>query len=61
MPTITRYVHAQDAHFALVEADDQLLATLRTYGVLDQIRPVYVFATMEETFTAYGADMPVKP
>jgi high affinity sulfate transporter 1 len=58
---LIRYVHAQDAHFALVEADDRLLTTLRTYGVLDQIRPVHVFATMDEAFTAYRDAQPSTP
>jgi high affinity sulfate transporter 1 len=58
---LIRYVHAQDAHFALVEADDHLLATLRTYGVLDQVRRVHVFATMDEAFTAYRGGIPSTP
>jgi high affinity sulfate transporter 1 len=58
---LIRYVHAQDAHFALVRADDRLLATLRTYGVLDQIRPVHVFATMDEAFAAYRDSTPSTP
>jgi high affinity sulfate transporter 1 len=58
---LIRYVHARDAHFALVRADDRLLTTLRTYGVLDQIRPVHVFTTMDEAFTAYRDGMPSTP
>jgi MFS superfamily sulfate permease-like transporter len=58
---LIRYVHAHDAHFALVRADERLLATLRTYGVLDQIRPVHVFTTMVEAFTAYRDGMPSTP
>jgi MFS superfamily sulfate permease-like transporter len=58
---LIRYVHAKGAHFAVVEADDQLLATRRTYDVLDQIQPVHIFASMREAFASYRADTGNEP
>jgi high affinity sulfate transporter 1 len=50
------FVQAQGAHFAIVRADAHLLATLETYGVLDQFNPVNVFDTLDEAFAAYQVD-----
>lgn len=55
------YVHAQDAHFALVGADEHLLAMLRTYGVLDEFAKVHVFDTLPEALAAYEVDAPGSP
>jgi MFS superfamily sulfate permease-like transporter len=52
---LIRYVQ-QQAHFAIAGADVQLLATLASYGVLEQFNPVHVFDTVEEAIAAYRAD-----
>jgi high affinity sulfate transporter 1 len=53
---LIRYVQQQGGHFALVGADAHLLATLASYGVLDQFNPVHVFDTLEEALAAYRVD-----
>ena len=58
---LIRYVQARGAQFALVQADTHLLATLRTYRVLDQVNHVHVFDTLEEAFAAYRTDTPAAP
>jgi high affinity sulfate transporter 1 len=55
---LIKYVQARGAHFGIVRADAHLLATLRTYGVLDQFNPVHVFDTLEEALAAYRVDTP---
>ena len=49
------YVHQRGARFGLVRADESLLATLRTYGVLGEVAPDRVFEHLEEVFAAYEA------
>ena len=56
--SLVDYVHAHDAKFGLTRADDGLLETLRGYGLLDKFSPTQVFATLEEAFDAYRADVP---
>jgi MFS superfamily sulfate permease-like transporter len=49
------YVHQHEARFGLVLADPAVLATLRIYGVLDEIPDDRVFETLDDVFTAYEA------
>jgi sulfate permease, SulP family len=55
------YVHQHDARFGLARADDAVLATLRTYGVLDEVPPERVFEGLEDVFAAYQALPPADP
>ena len=55
------YVHQHDARFGLARADDAVLATLRTYGVLDEVPPERVFEGLEDVFAAYKALPPADP
>ena len=52
------YVHQRGASFGLAHPDDALLATLRTYGVLDHVAPELVFSTIGEVFRAWEARPP---
>ncbi len=49
------YVHQRGARFGLVRADESLLSTLRTYGVLGEVAPDRVFEHLEDVFAAYQA------
>jgi high affinity sulfate transporter 1 len=49
------YVHQHGARFGLVLADPAVLATLRVYGVLDEIPDDRVFDTLDDVFTTYEA------
>ncbi|MFZ2014336.1 MAG: SulP family inorganic anion transporter [Nocardioides sp.] len=49
------YVHQRGARFGLVRADESLLSTLRTYGVLGEVAPDRVFEHIEDVFAAYQA------
>ena len=49
------YVHQHGARFGLVRADDSVLATLRTYGVLDEVATDRVFEHLEDVFAAFEA------
>jgi high affinity sulfate transporter 1 len=49
------YVHQHGARFGLVRADDAVLATLRTYGVLDEVAADRVFEQFEDVFAAFEA------
>jgi MFS superfamily sulfate permease-like transporter len=48
------YVHRR-ARFGLARADESALASLRAYGVLDEVAPELVFAHLEDVFTAWAA------
>lgn len=47
------FVHQQGAEFGLARADDHLLQTLRTYGVLDKFAADHIFPNLIDAFTAY--------
>jgi MFS superfamily sulfate permease-like transporter len=49
------YVHQRGARFGLVRADEALLATLRTYGVLDEVAPDRIFERLSDVFDAFEA------
>ena len=49
------YLHQGGVQFGLAHADDSLLATLRTLGVLDQIAPDRIFSQVDEVFVAWEA------
>ena len=53
--SLVDYVHGQGAQFGIVAADDHLLETLKTYGVLDRFGADHVFASLEEAFEAFRA------
>jgi MFS superfamily sulfate permease-like transporter len=55
------YVHHHDARFGLARADDALVATLRRYGVLDEIPPERIFEHLDDVFAAYEALPPADP
>jgi MFS superfamily sulfate permease-like transporter len=50
---LIEFVHEAEANFGIVGADDHLLATLRTYGVLDEFSADHVFPGLEAVFAAY--------
>ena len=52
------YVHQRDAKFGLAHLDDSLLATLRSYGVLDHVAADRIFSTIDEVFDAWEAQQP---
>jgi MFS superfamily sulfate permease-like transporter len=52
------WVHQRNAKFGLAHLDDALLATLRTYGVLDHVAPDRIFSTIDEVFAAWEAQQP---
>lgn len=52
---LVAYLHQHGAQFGLAHADDSLLATLRTYGVLDQVAPDRIFSQVDEVFSAWEA------
>lgn len=47
------YVHQRGAKFGLAHVDDALLATLRTYGVLDRVAPDRIFSQLSDVFDAW--------
>ena len=55
------YVHQRGARFGLVRADEALLATLRTYGVLDKVPPDRIFARLSDVFDAFEATPAAAP
>jgi high affinity sulfate transporter 1 len=50
---LIEYVHESGANFGIVRADDRLLDTLRTYGVLDAFSSDRVFTGLGAVFAAY--------
>jgi MFS superfamily sulfate permease-like transporter len=52
------WVRQRNAKFGLAHLDDALLATLRTYGVLDHVAPDRIFSTIDEVFAAWEAQQP---
>jgi high affinity sulfate transporter 1 len=50
---LIEFVHQSGATFGIVRADDRLLATLRTYGVLDRFSSDRVFPGLGAAFQAY--------
>jgi len=50
---LIEFVHGAGANFGIVRADDHLLATLRTYGVLDEFSADHVFSGLGAVFAAY--------
>ena len=55
LTNLINYLHQHGAQFGLAHADDSLLATLHTYGVLDNVAPDQIFSTIEEVFDAWEA------
>lgn len=56
LANLVKYTKAHNARFVLVQPDNQLLATLRTYRTLDAIGEDNIFPTLADTFHAYRAD-----
>ena len=54
------YLHQRGVDFGLAHADDSLLATLRTFGVLDQVAPDRIFSQVGEVFDAWEAQPPAE-
>jgi hypothetical protein len=54
-------VRQRGAEFGLARADDSLLATLRTYGVLELVSPDFVFPQLGGVFEAWAAQSPAGP
>ena len=61
MSALITYVHQHGAQFGLARADKSLIATLRTYGVLDEFDEGHVFGTLDDAFAAYRAGEPATP
>jgi len=57
---LVSFVHQRGAQFGLARADDALLATLRTYGVLDRVAPDRVFDHLDEVFAAWEEQPPAE-
>jgi high affinity sulfate transporter 1 len=55
------FVHQRGAEFGLARADDSLLGTMRTYGVLDLVSPDFVFPQLGGVFEAWAAQSPAGP
>ena len=53
LSSLVDYVHQQGAQFGLARADDHLLQTLKTYGVLDKFAADHIFPNLIDAFTAY--------
>jgi high affinity sulfate transporter 1 len=49
------YLDQRGTQFGLAHADPSLLATLRTYGVLDRVAPERIFSHVGEVFDAWAA------
>lgn len=58
---LIHYVHRRGAEFGLARADEALLATLRTYGVLDEVAPDRIFPRLSDVFEAFQALPPAGP
>jgi high affinity sulfate transporter 1 len=54
---LVEYVHQSGANFGIARADDRLLDTLRTYGVLDAFSSDRVFRGLGAAFAAYERTM----
>jgi MFS superfamily sulfate permease-like transporter len=55
------YLHQRGCQFGLAHADDSLLATLRTFGLLDQVAPDRIFSQIGGVFDAWRAQPPIDP
>jgi high affinity sulfate transporter 1 len=53
LSSLVDYVHHEGAQFGLARADDHLLRTLKTYGVLDKFAADHIFPTLNDAFVAY--------
>ena len=53
LSSLVDYVHHEGAQFGLARADDHLLQTLKTYGVLDKFAADHIFPTLNDAFVAY--------
>ena len=49
------YVHHRGTRFGLVRADESVLATLRTYGLLDEVATDRVFEHLADVLAAFEA------
>ncbi|MBE7194097.1 MAG: SulP family inorganic anion transporter [Gordonia polyisoprenivorans] len=47
------YIHSRGAHFALAGVDPELQQTLRTDGILAELNPDHIFASLEDALRAY--------
>jgi high affinity sulfate transporter 1 len=56
LSNLVDYSRARDARFVLVRPDTQLLATLKTYGTLDDIGEDNVYRTLPDVFSAFASD-----
>jgi MFS superfamily sulfate permease-like transporter len=56
LANLVDYSRAHNARFVLVRPDTELLATLKSYGVLDAIGEDNTFPTLDDAFRAYEAD-----
>ena len=61
LANLVNYSRARNARFVLVRPDDQLLATLRVYGILDTIGEDNIYPSLETGFHAYRADPGTAP
>ena len=61
LTNLINYLHQHGAQSGLAHADDSLLATLHTYGVLDNVAPDQIFSTIEEVFDAGRPSRPTDP
>jgi high affinity sulfate transporter 1 len=55
------YLRRRGCQFGLAHADDSLLATLRTFRVLEQVEPDRIFSHITEVFDAWQAQPPAEP
>ena len=59
MSDLITYLHQRGAKFGLAHVDDALLATLRTFAVLDKVAPDHIFTGIDDVFEAWEAQQPV--
>jgi high affinity sulfate transporter 1 len=52
------YLRARDITFALANADDSLVQTLRTYGLQEHIDQARVYGSLTEAYAAFQAERP---
>jgi len=55
------YLLQHHVEFGLAHADDALLATLRTFGVLDRVAPDRIFSQIDEVFAAWETQQSAQP
>ena len=58
LAALIAYLRQRGADFGLAHPDDALLATLRTYGVLDHVARDRIFSTVDEVFVAWTSQTP---